>query len=446
MKTLPFIFILLLTLAVPLLANFSTNTTPLDTKPSIAVDEQTLSLSNGLIVLKTAGITGAQLGGNLSLSGNLLVTGQGNIAGVLYPNTVGGNGQILAVGHNGALQWHTPATGGFDGQYGSLVGAPTLFSGNYADLTGKPTIPTVGSNVAFTDASLTISSDWVNTAHPWSDAEVSDQLTITGGNITGTSFQSSSLSAVHLTVVGAANLNGNLWPMVDGSSGQVMSVDSSGNMVWTSLGNTSTGLELPVLTSGQLTVGNASGVATAVALTGDLSVTSAGIVSVSANAVGAAEVSDSSLTGAKLAPQLDLTNVNTYSGLFVNGQSNIMGVILPIVSGNVGQVLSLGAGGQLTWAEDAVYALATNVITSTQVSDASVGSAQLSANAIDSSKVQDGSLTGSDLSTSLALGGNLSTGGNFSVGGSSNLMGTLWANGLSGSANQILQLSAGGNG
>jgi formylglycine-generating enzyme required for sulfatase activity len=452
MKNVTSFFLVTLALLTPLWANFTVSMTPLDTRPALSADGQTLTLQNGQLSLRDGGLMGSHLGGNLEITGPLVVTGQGNIAGVLFPISSGTNGQVLSISANGQLQWTTPPTGGFDGQYSSLVGRPTLFSGNYADLVGAPVLPVLSSNVAYGDTALTIMADWQNTAHPWTDAEVSDQLTLTGGNVTGSNLLGSSLTVSQLTVVGQANLNGQLWPSNDGSSGQVLGVDAGGNLVWTSLDNTSTGLALPSLAAGQLAVGNTSGTtATATTLTGDLSINSSGVVSIATDVVGSAEVVDGSLTGADLASQLNMAGLHASSGFWVSGSSNILGVLMPITSGNVGQVLSLGTGGQLVWAEDAVFALSTNNITSAALADQSVGAAQLSANAIDGSKVQDGSLTASDLASSVNFSGNVSTAANLVVSGAANLSDLLWGSGLGSSnlgssVNQVVGLSASGNG
>jgi formylglycine-generating enzyme required for sulfatase activity len=425
-----------------LCASFTINTTPFDTRPALNADGQTLTFQGGNLSLGDGALMGSHLGGNLQITGQLLVTGQGNIAGVLYPITAGNSGQLLSLSSNGQLQWFTPPAGGFDGQYSSLTGQPTLFSGNYADLQGGPTLPVLSSNVAFADAALMITSDWQNNTFPWSDTEVSDQLTLTGGNVTGSNLLNSGLSVVHLKLTGQANLNGQLWPTSNGSSAQVLAADRDGHLIWKTV---DTGTELPTLAAGQMAMGNVSGTPTATTITGDLNISPTGVVSIASDAVGSAEVTDGTLTGADLSTQLSLGNVLISSELRAYGSTNILGVWLPLHGGNVGQVLSMGVGNQLFWADDLTYTLSTNSITSIPLADQSVGTAQLSANAIDGTKVQNGSLMASDLASSLNFSGNVSA-ANLMVTGTANLNSVLWGKGLVGSTNQMVGRSSSGNG
>lgn len=55
-------------------------------------------------------------------------------------------------------------------------------------------------------------------------------------------------------------------------------------------------LSLPTLTSASIWVGNASNAATAVAMSGDATVSNAGVLTIGANAVGSAEIADASIT------------------------------------------------------------------------------------------------------------------------------------------------------
>lgn len=69
-----------------------------------------------------------------------------------------------------------------------------------------------------------------------------------------------------------------------------------GDNTWATI---STGL--PSLTSANIWVGNATNVATAVSLSGDATITNAGVLTIGANAVGSAEISDLSITNSDIA-------------------------------------------------------------------------------------------------------------------------------------------------
>lgn len=112
---------------------------------------------------------------------------------------------------------------------------------------------------------------------------------------------------------------------------------TSASPTWTIM---STGGGLPSLANGSLWIGNASNVATAVALTGDVTVTNAGVTAIGAGKVATAMIANNAVDGTKIA----LASQVTGSVMYYNGIDWIQ-----LAPGTNGQVLTL-AGGVPTWA------------------------------------------------------------------------------------------------
>jgi hypothetical protein len=102
---------------------------------------------------------------------------------------------------------------------------------------------------------------------------------------------------VGLSPAAAAGSTTYTLPSADGSSGQLLSTNGSGTLSWSTV---STGL--PTLTAGYIWVGNGSNVATALAPTGDVTITSGGVT-----AIGSAKVTNSMLAGSIALSKLSIT-------------------------------------------------------------------------------------------------------------------------------------------
>jgi formylglycine-generating enzyme required for sulfatase activity len=387
--------------------------------------------------VKQGGVTSSHLAPSLSLSGNLSASSL-RVGDLSFPRAGGNSGQMLQLTGSNQLGWAgLPA--GFNGNYQNLSGQPTLFSGNYGDLVGVPTMPVIGSNVVSANVSHNITADWDNSAQAWTDAEVSDQLTLSSSNLSGVEITNSAANVNALTVTGSVNLSGHVWPTTGGTNGQLLATQGNGHLLWKSVNQLRA---LPTLGAGQLAMGNASGLATAVSLSGNASLTAAGVLSLSAGSIASAQVQDGSLTAS------DFTVSPVHSGnlgaanLQVGSSANLAGLYIPSTKGTVGQVLKLSAANTLTWGMDLTTGtLGTNTVTSLHLADGSVGSAQLASSSVSGAQVQDASLTAAEFSSSLSFTGNVQTGGNLVVTGSTNLGGLLFPSTM-GSANQVL-VSAG---
>jgi formylglycine-generating enzyme required for sulfatase activity len=415
----------------------------LSTDLATALDSSLLSFSGNILSLKLGAIEGSKLAPNLTVatqvSANTLT-----LSGLRFPSALGSVGQVLVSDGSGNLSWATVTTGSsFSGVYADLAGKPALFSGNYSDLVDQPTIPVLGSNVMASDVANAISADWTNTAHPWNDAEVANVLTLIGGNISNSVITNASANLSSLVVSGSANLGGLWFPATLGSNGQVLLSDGAGNLHWQSL-TVSTGI--PSLTAGQVILGQTSGPALAKTLTGDISLSSTGVTSFSANAVNAARIADKSIQSIDLAPNLALVGpVSVTGNITVTGQANLSGALYPSSAGTSGQWLKRGSAGNLYWAADEIgTGIGANAITTAILADQAVTKAQLATSSVNTTSVLDGSLSGNDFTPSLAFAGNVGLAGNLLTSGSANFGGTLYPT-VAGSANQFLMLGSNGN-
>lgn len=198
-----------------------------------------VTMSGNVLIGGTLGVTG-----NVSLSGNLEVTGTTTMGGVIFPNYDGTANQVLKTDGSGNLVWgvDNTAAGAFattSADYwienttglvttgilytsgGALAGATTL-AGVNALLPGETIASTtwVSGNYQPLEATLTdiadgtITENLVNTANPWADNEVANDITasnylpLTGGTISS-----------NLTVSGTTTTD-----VIEGSAGDMQLV------------------------------------------------------------------------------------------------------------------------------------------------------------------------------------------------------------------------------
>jgi hypothetical protein len=97
-----------------------------------------------------------------------------------------------------------------------------------SDASGNATWQTAASGVSLS-AAETITGNWVNTANPWADNEVADNLTISGGTINNTPIGATTASTGIFTTLETGTLK------VTGgtpATGKVLTSDASGNATW----------------------------------------------------------------------------------------------------------------------------------------------------------------------------------------------------------------------
>lgn len=138
---------------------------------------------------------------------------------------------------------------------------------------------------------------------------------LTSGTVPDARFPATlpALSGVNLTALNATNLGSGTVPTARMGSGTANATTYlRGDGTWaTPAGG------LPALNSALIWVGNASNVATGVALSGDATVTNAGVVALSANSVAAAEITDATVVATT---ELSATGTKT-SATFLRGDN-----------------------------------------------------------------------------------------------------------------------------
>jgi hypothetical protein len=280
---------------------------------------------------------------NISTTGTL-TTGAATVSGLtigtsVWPANAGG---VLTNNGTGTLSWASslanPMTTPGDLIYGGAGGVATrLATGtgflkggatptysaidiSSADVTG--TLPLTAGGTGATTAVAARTNLGLGTLSTLSavttaeitnativDADVSGTAAIAGSKInpafgaqnistTGT-LGAGATTVSSLTVSGATttlNTVGYTWPATQGAAGTVLTNSGTGTLSWT----TSSGLS-SALTSANIFVGNGSNVATGVPLTGDATITNAGVLT----------IANAAVTNAKLASGIDATKITT---------------------------------------------------------------------------------------------------------------------------------------
>ena len=121
------------------------------------------------------------------------------------------------------------------------------------------------------------------------------------------------------------------YPKVDGTLGQVLVTDGAGNASFRTIDGAGANL-----TDAKILVGNASNVATAVDVSGDISMTNAGVVSINAGVVSTADLANSAVTYAKMQ---DVSATNRLLGRTTAG-AGVVEEIAMSGSGNVSRVIA----------------------------------------------------------------------------------------------------------
>ncbi|MGZ3770417.1 MAG: beta strand repeat-containing protein [Bdellovibrio sp.] len=253
------------------------------------------------------------------------------------PTTQGTAGQVLStdgVAGNATLSWSTPSPnlpGLASAQVwvGNASGVATAISlsGDISSVsnTGSVTVDKTQTAVANKILQLDASS-----------VAVTKGIDIGGGGTGKVSFRYPS-SATSTTLT---------FPNTAGSLNQFLQTDGSGNLTWATPSPV-----LPGLASAQVWVGDASGVATAVSFSGDISsVTNAGVVTVNKTTTAQANKL-LSLDGSGVATSMG-NQLNGTTGsvtLQATGATTTYSLTFPAAQGAAGQTLSNNGSGSLSW-------------------------------------------------------------------------------------------------
>ena len=139
--------------------------------------------------------------------------------------------------------------------------------------------------------------------------------------------------------------------------------------------------KLQSVTSAQVPVGNGSGVLTSVTISGDISLSNAGVTSIQSNSVDGTNISIGGET---------LGDLLIYNGTdWVNFNPGTSGYVLT----------SQGAGVSPTWGLIGSSSLSAGSVTTTEILNGTIASADIGTGAVTSTGILDGTITSTDFST-----------------------------------------------
>jgi len=172
-------------------------------------------------------------------------------------------------------------------------------------------------------------------------------------------------------------------------------------------------------------VGNASNVATGVAMSGDATISNTGLLTISDDAITTAKIGDTQVTNTKLASGIDATKIadgsvsNTEfqyldgvtSNIQVQLDSKVSGTLLNtnIFVGNASNVATgVAMSGDATIDNTGLLTISDNAITTAKIGDTQVTNTKL-ASGIDATKIADGSITNAEFQSLDGITGNIQT-------------------------------------
>ncbi|GHN02133.1 hypothetical protein WSM22_36220 [Cytophagales bacterium WSM2-2] len=388
--------------------------------------------------------TGTLAAGATTLSG-LTISGNStslNGVGYTWPAAQGGVSTVLTNSGTGTLSWAPGLTATLP-QNNIFVGNAT----NVATAVALSNDATIASNGALTIANNAITSAKINDG-TIADADISGTAAIAGSKITP-AFGTQAITTTGTLAAGATTLSGltisgnstslngvgYTWPAAQGGVSTVLTNSGTGTLSWAP-GLTAT------LPQNNIFVGNATNVATAVALSNDATIASNGALTIANNAITSAKINDgtiadadisgtAAIAGSKITPAFGTQNISTtgtlgagaatVTGLTVSGTStslNTVGYTWPAAQGTANTVLTNNGAGTLSWAPGLTATLAqnnilvgnaTNVATAVAMSGdatiASTGVLTIANNAITSAKINDGTIADADISGTAAIAG-----------------------------------------
>lgn len=266
----------------------------------------------------------------------------------------------------------------------------------------SPATPVAGLSTTLTSANIYIGNGSnVATALVLNgDAALTNTglLTIAGNAITSAKIADGTIAAADLNSMSA-------------TSGQVLTFNGTAWAPATSV----TGLS-STLPSANIYVGNGSNVGTAVALSGDATLSNTGILTIANSAINSAKIADGSITSTDITDATitatDLASMSATSGqvLTFNGTTwapatTVAGLSTTLTSGNIyvgssgNMATSVAVSGDATINNSGTLTIANNSINTAKIADGSVTSADIS----------DGAIAAADLSSMSANSGQVLT-------------------------------------
>ncbi|GHM99733.1 hypothetical protein WSM22_12230 [Cytophagales bacterium WSM2-2] len=295
--------------------------------------------------------------------------------------TVDAQGRLTAASNVAIPTANTTTTGlltnadwnSFNGKLSGTLTNGNLFVGNASNV--ATAVAMSGDASLSNTGALTISNTSTTGGNIINSINSNGSLTINGARI-NTSFGSQNISTTGTLSSGATTVTGltvsgtttsintksYVWPSTAAGAGTVLQNDGAGNLSWaTTLSST--------LTSSNIFVGNASNVATAVAMSGDASLSNTGALTISnTSATGGNIITSinangaSTINGARVNPSFGTQNISTtgtlsggattVTGLTVSGTTtsiNTKSYVWPSTAAGAGTVLQNDGAGNLSW-------------------------------------------------------------------------------------------------
>ncbi|HEY8269370.1 MAG TPA: hypothetical protein VIG33_00660 [Pseudobdellovibrionaceae bacterium] len=249
-----------------------------------------------------------------------------------FPNSAGSANQFLQTDGSGSLSWGTPAA------TLPALASTQVWVGNASG---------AAAAVALSGDISSMDNAGVVTANKTTTAQASKLLSLDGSGVGAMmGNQLNGLTSGSLTLQPAAiTTNYSLtFPAAQGAAGQTLSNNGSGVLSWASTLTNS-------LTSAKILVGNASGLATEVSVSGDATMDNAGVVT--ANKTTTAQANKLlSLDGSGVASSMGNQLNGSTSGSLTLQPAAITtnySLTFPAAQGAAGQTLSNNGSGVLSW-------------------------------------------------------------------------------------------------
>lgn len=281
--------------AVPVAATLSGDISSVTSAGVVTVNKSTTGAANSILALNGSSI-GTMSGLALVNSGTVTLSAGTASAtyGLTLPSAAPTAGQAMMSNAAGNLSWYTPMSTGltsgqiFVGNASNIATAVAMSGDATLSSTGAVTLKNTGAAGTYGSSTQVpiVTTDAQGRVTSVSMVAPSDttKLPLAGGTMTGAVTYPANMGTVFtagsgtntVTVEGPSGVIGTSYALrlpssVASTTGQVLSSDTAGNLSWSTVS-----ASLPSLANNSIWVGNATGFATVVTVTGDASLSNTG--------------------------------------------------------------------------------------------------------------------------------------------------------------------------